>query len=150
MTQVTVLVFGPLRDRLGVREVAAQGATVSEVWDDLTRQFPSASVITGIRQGLDANAIAATDVSLLAHATMEPCNATVHLTPDRLDVWMGSQTALTNSLMAAELAGLKPEQVYFHQMYLGGGFGRRSNGDELRQAIRVVQAGKITQPLQLL
>jgi len=90
------------------------------------------------------------ETPLLAHATMEPCNATVHLTPDRLDVWMGSQTALTNSLMAAELAGLKPEQVYFHQMYLGGGFGRRSNGDELRQAIRVVQAGKITQPLQLL
>ena len=53
MTQVTVLVFGPLRDRLGVREVAAQGATVSEVWDDLTRQFPSASVITGIRPALN-------------------------------------------------------------------------------------------------
>ena len=30
MTQVTVLVFGPLRDRLGVHEVTAQGATVGE------------------------------------------------------------------------------------------------------------------------
>ena len=90
------------------------------------------------------------ETPLLAHATMEPCNATVHLTPDRLDIWMGSQTALANAMSAAGWAGLKPEQVYFHQMYLGGGFGRRSNGDELRQAIRVVQAGKITQPLQLL
>jgi MoaE-MoaD fusion protein len=53
MTQVTVLVFGPLRDRLGVREVAAQGATVGEVWDDLTRQFPAAGVITGIRPALN-------------------------------------------------------------------------------------------------
>jgi MoaE-MoaD fusion protein len=53
MTQVTVLVFGPLRDRLGVHEVTAQGATVSEVWDDLARQFPSAGVITGIRPALN-------------------------------------------------------------------------------------------------
>jgi len=59
-----------------------------------------------------------------------PATATVRLTADRLDIWMGSQTALTNSLMAAELAGLKPEQVYFPPDVSGGGFGRRSNGDE--------------------
>ena len=35
-----------------------------------------------------------------AHATMEPCNATVHLTADRLDVWMGSQSALGNARLA--------------------------------------------------
>ncbi|HET7085609.1 MAG TPA: molybdopterin cofactor-binding domain-containing protein [Rhizomicrobium sp.] len=87
---------------------------------------------------------------LLAHATMEPCNATVQLKPDRLDIWMGSQSALGNARMAAELAGLKPEQVYFHQMFLGGGFGRRGSGDELRHAILVAKAGNISQPLQLL
>jgi isoquinoline 1-oxidoreductase beta subunit len=90
------------------------------------------------------------ETPLLAHATMEPCNATVHLQKDRLDIWMGSQSALSNAEMAAELAGLKPEQVYFHQMYLGGGFGRRTFGDDLRHAIRVAKAGKIDVPLQLL
>ncbi len=90
------------------------------------------------------------ETPLLAHATMEPCNATIHLQKDRLDVWMGSQSALQNAKMAAEVAGLKPEQVYFHQLYLGGGFGRRTFGDELRQAIRVAKAGNITEPLQLL
>ena len=69
---------------------------------------------------------------------------------DRLDIWMGSQSALDNAKMAAEEAGLKPEQVYFHQMYLGGGFGRRTFGDELRHAIRVAKAGNINVPLQLL
>ena len=34
------------------------------------------------------------ETPLLAHATMEPCNATVHLQDDRLDIWMGSQSAL--------------------------------------------------------
>jgi isoquinoline 1-oxidoreductase beta subunit len=90
------------------------------------------------------------ETPLLAHATMEPCNATVHLQKDRLDIWMGSQSALSNAQMAAELTGLKPEQVYFHQMYLGGGFGRRTFGDDLRHAIRVAKAGNITVPLQLL
>lgn len=90
------------------------------------------------------------ETPLLAHATMEPCNATVHLQDGRLDVWMGSQSALDNAKMAATEAGLKPEQVYFHQLYLGGGFGRRTFGDEMRQAIRVAKAGKINQPLQLL
>ena len=90
------------------------------------------------------------ETPLLAHATMEPCNATVHLTADRLDIWMGSQSALANSRMAAQLTGLKPEQVYFHQAFLGGGFGRRSNGDDLRHAILVAKAGKIGVPLQLL
>jgi len=90
------------------------------------------------------------ETPLLAHATMEPCNATVHLHKDRLDIWMGSQSPLQNAKMAAQEAGLKPEQVYFHQLYLGGGFGRRTFGDELRQAVRVAKAGNITQPLQLL
>lgn len=90
------------------------------------------------------------ETPLLAHATMEPCNATVHLQADRLDIWMGSQSALANAQMAAELAGLEPEQVYFHQAFLGGGFGRRSNGDELRHAVMVVKAANISQPLQLL
>ncbi len=90
------------------------------------------------------------ETPLLAHATMEPLNATVLLGADRLDIWMGSQSALANARMAAQIAGLKPEQVYFHQTYLGGGFGRRTNGDDLRQAIEVAKAGKIDKPLQLL
>jgi isoquinoline 1-oxidoreductase beta subunit len=90
------------------------------------------------------------ETPLLAHATMEPCNATVHLQKDRIDIWMGSQSPLANAKMAAEETGLKPEQVYFHQLYLGGGFGRRTFGDELRQAVRVAKAGNIDVPLQLL
>jgi len=90
------------------------------------------------------------ETPLLAHATMEPCNATVHLRDGRLDIWMGSQSALANARMAAQLAGVEPSQVFFHQCYLGGGFGRRSFGDELRHAVMVAKAGDIKVPLQLL
>jgi isoquinoline 1-oxidoreductase beta subunit len=89
------------------------------------------------------------ETPLLAHATMEPCNATVHLRDGRLDVWMGSQSALANARLAAQLAGVNPSQVFFHQAYLGGGFGRRSFGDEMRHAILVARTGDIRVPLQL-
>jgi len=50
VVNVTVLVFGPLRERLGVRELQARGTTVREVWDAMVRQFPAAGGATsGIR-----------------------------------------------------------------------------------------------------
>jgi isoquinoline 1-oxidoreductase beta subunit len=76
----------------------------------------------------------------LAHATMEPLNATVQMKPDRLDVWIGTQSALNCLRLAAQTSGLKPEQVFIHNTYLGGGFGRRSRNDEMVHAIEVAKA----------
>ncbi len=76
---------------------------------------------------------------LLAHATMEPLNATVLLAADRLDVWMGSQAPYRNLQTAAQVSGLNPEQVFVHNTYLGGGFGRRSRNDEMVHAILVAK-----------
>jgi isoquinoline 1-oxidoreductase beta subunit len=79
----------------------------------------------------------------LAHATMEPLNATVNLQADKLDVWLGSQTPMGSIRQAAAASGLKPEQINIHNCFLGGGFGRRSINDEMRQAILVAkQVGK--------
>jgi molybdopterin synthase catalytic subunit/molybdopterin converting factor small subunit len=44
LDEVTVLVFGPLRERVGVSEVRVPGATVREVWDELVRRHPAAAV----------------------------------------------------------------------------------------------------------
>jgi molybdopterin synthase catalytic subunit/molybdopterin converting factor small subunit len=46
MADVTVLVFGPLRERVGVDEMTVAGATVQEVWDEVVRRHPTASVDT--------------------------------------------------------------------------------------------------------
>ena len=79
----------------------------------------------------------------LAHATMEPLNATVHLQGDKLDVWLGSQAPMRALQLAVAASGLKPEQIEIHNCFLGGGFGRRSINDEIRQAILVAkQVGK--------
>jgi len=87
------------------------------------------------------------EVPHLAHAPMEPLNATVKLTADRLDVWLGTQSALSTLQQAAEVSGLKQEQVFVHNAYLGGGFGRRSRNDEMRHAVLV--AKDVGKPVKL-
>jgi molybdopterin synthase catalytic subunit/molybdopterin converting factor small subunit len=47
MDDITVLVFGPLRERVGVAEVHVDGATVQEVWDELVRRHPAAALDAG-------------------------------------------------------------------------------------------------------
>jgi isoquinoline 1-oxidoreductase beta subunit len=87
------------------------------------------------------------EVPYLAHATMEPLNCTVHLQPDRLDVWMGTQAPDITIGLAAKLTGLAPENIYVHNCFLGGGFGRRAINDELVHAITVAKA--IGKPVKL-
>jgi isoquinoline 1-oxidoreductase subunit beta len=78
----------------------------------------------------------------LSHSPMEPMNATVNLQPDRLDVWVGTQAADEALQAAAKASGLKPEQVYVHNGFVGGGFGRRDASDEVKQAIAIAKAVK--------
>jgi isoquinoline 1-oxidoreductase beta subunit len=84
------------------------------------------------------------DVPYLAHATMEPMNCTVNLKKDSCEIWTGTQFQTADRSAAAEVAGLKPEQVKIHTMYLGGGFGRRANpaNDFVKEAVHVAKAAK--------
>jgi isoquinoline 1-oxidoreductase subunit beta len=84
----------------------------------------------------------------LSHSPMEPMNATVNLQPDRLDVWVGTQDAETALEAAARICGLNPEQVYIHNAFLGGGFGRRDASDEITQAIAIAKV--VNRPVKLI
>jgi isoquinoline 1-oxidoreductase beta subunit len=78
---------------------------------------------------------------------MEPMNATVQLQPDRLDVWVGTQAADWATAACAKFTGLKPEQIYIHNAFVGGGFGRRDANDEIAQAITIAKA--VQRPVKL-
>jgi len=84
------------------------------------------------------------EVPYLAHATMEPMNCTVDLKRNSCEIWTGTQFQTADRAAAAEVAGLKPEQVQIHTMYLGGGFGRRANpaNDFVKEAVHVAKAAK--------
>jgi isoquinoline 1-oxidoreductase beta subunit len=83
----------------------------------------------------------------LSHSPMEPMNATVHLQPHRLDVWVGTQAADEATEAAAKASGLKPEQVFVHNGFVGGGFGRRDASDEIVQAIAIAKV--VQKPVKL-
>ncbi|MGZ6163100.1 MAG: xanthine dehydrogenase family protein molybdopterin-binding subunit, partial [Myxococcaceae bacterium] len=85
------------------------------------------------------------EVPYLAHAPMEPLNCAVKLETDRCEIWTGTQFQTVDQAAAAEVAGLKPEQVAIHTMFLGGGFGRRATAtsDFVREAVHVAKAAKV-------
>jgi isoquinoline 1-oxidoreductase beta subunit len=88
------------------------------------------------------------EVPYLAHAPMEPLNCTVKLAPDRVDVWIGTQSPMAVLQMAARETGVAPENVHVHNAFIGGGFGRRSMHDELVHGIAVAKA--VGKPVKLI
>ncbi|MEX0350375.1 MAG: molybdopterin cofactor-binding domain-containing protein [Paracoccaceae bacterium] len=76
----------------------------------------------------------------LAHATMEPMNATALFTGKTLDIWAGNQAPTIIQSKAAEVAGLDPETVQVHTTYLGGGFGRKGEYDYTNIATKLAMA----------
>jgi len=79
------------------------------------------------------------ELPFLAHATMEPMNCTVHLTPGGCEVWLGTQIAARVQTTAAETAKVPLDKVIVHNQIIGGGFGRRLEPDMVVKAIRVAQ-----------
>jgi isoquinoline 1-oxidoreductase subunit beta len=82
---------------------------------------------------------AAYELPFLAHATMEPLNATVHLKPDSCEIWTGTQIMTRVQSEAAKAAGLPVEKVIVNQHLIGGGFGRRLEPDMVVAAVRIAK-----------
>ena len=79
------------------------------------------------------------ELPFLAHATMEPMNCTVHLTPGACELWLGTQIMARVQTTAAATANVPLEKVIVHNQIIGGGFGRRLEPDMVIKAIRVAQ-----------
>ena len=91
-------------------------------------------------KGAAAKTVEATyTVPYLAHARMEPGNATAMVAPGRVDVWTGDQSPDRALLRAADEAGVSPDKVFVHTTFLGGGFGGGGGSDQLRQAVAVAK-----------
>jgi isoquinoline 1-oxidoreductase subunit beta len=68
-------------------------------------------------------------VPYLAHAAMEPVNATALFKADgALEIWAGSQDGLGARAFCAKTAGVHLDKVTFHLLPTGGAFGRRLPG----------------------
>ena len=74
------------------------------------------------------------------HAPMEPMNATAEFKGDILHIYTGNQFATRSGAIAAGAAGIDPKFVVMHQMWLGGGFGRRLDADMMVPAVQAAKA----------
>ncbi|MET4261993.1 isoquinoline 1-oxidoreductase beta subunit [Bradyrhizobium sp. S3.12.5] len=78
--------------------------------------------------------------SINIHAPMEPMNATAEFKGDILHIYSGNQFATRSGAIAAGAAGIDPKFVVMHQMWLGGGFGRRLDADMMVPAVQAAKA----------
>src|SRR5471032_1259485 len=126
-----------------------EGANASvnskQVWEDLraasAKDGAVAKSVGDIAKGLATGekVEAAYELPFLAHATMEPLNCTVRLTPDACEIWTGTQIMTRVQSEAAKAAGLPIEKVTVNNHVLGGGFGRRLEADMVFAAVRIAK-----------
>lgn len=76
----------------------------------------------------------------LAHAPLEPLNATVRVTPERVDVWTGTQVPRFVQANVAAITGHEADQVHVHALMIGGSFGHRLEDEAVRNAARLAMA----------
>jgi isoquinoline 1-oxidoreductase beta subunit len=115
----------------------------NDIWDDLRAASKKDGVVAksvgdiakGLAQGERVDG--EYELPFLAHATMEPLNCTVHVTPGSCEVWTGTQVLARVQQYAAKAAGLLPDKVTAHNHLLGGGFGRRLEADMVATAVSI-------------
>ncbi|MFK8030905.1 MAG: molybdopterin cofactor-binding domain-containing protein [Gammaproteobacteria bacterium] len=75
----------------------------------------------------------------LAHATMEPMNATALVKNGWLEVWAGNQSPTQVLAVGEEITGFDRDNIDVHSMLMGGAFGRRVEMDFIKQAIHIAK-----------
>lgn len=72
-------------------------------------------------------------------APLEPLNGTALVTRDRVELWHPAQNTQQAFWVASDEAGMVPERVFVHQTLVGGGFGRRLEGDDVRMVVAIAK-----------
>src|SRR6202011_4128273 len=117
-----------------ISKLFAERAAQSGV--EARKEGDAAAALAGAAKKIEA----VYEAPFLAHATMEPQNCTADVRADRCDVWAPTQFQTIAQGTAAKISGLKPESVFIHTTFLGGGFGRRAAPDFIAEAVETSKA----------
>jgi isoquinoline 1-oxidoreductase beta subunit len=134
-------------DALDVTWDEGANARVSskDIWDHLRAASEKDGAVAKSRGDIVKGLVsgdkleASYELPFLAHAPMEPLNATVHFKGDACEIWTGTQVISRVQSAAAQAAGLPVEKVTVNNHLLGGGFGRRLEPDMVVAAVRVAR-----------
>jgi isoquinoline 1-oxidoreductase subunit beta len=126
--------------------------TTAHLVEGLAQASRNAPIIIGRKRGEKPAAgrtiEALYQLPLLAHAPMEPLNATVHVTGDKCEIWVGTQVPTRCVAAAVKVTGLAENQIVVNNHYIGGGFGRRLEADSVEQAVAF--AKQVSYPLKVI
>jgi isoquinoline 1-oxidoreductase beta subunit len=126
-------------------EGANAGIGTRDIWQDLRaaseKDGAVAKSVGDIGKGLASGDKfeASYELPFLAHASMEPINATVHVTKDSCEIWTGTQIMTRVQSEAAKAAGLPVDKVTVNNHLLGGGFGRKLEPDMVIAAVKIAK-----------
>lgn len=84
----------------------------------------------------------------LAHAALEPMNATARVADGKVEVWAPTQSASIASAGVARALGVSGSDVTIYPTLIGGGFGRKVEKDAAVQAALI--ARQVGKPVQLI
>jgi isoquinoline 1-oxidoreductase subunit beta len=87
-------------------------------------------------------------VPFLAHSTMEPPNATIHITGDRVKLIASLQSPGGASRMISAMTGIPRLNIDIELPRSGGGFGRRLFNDFVGEAVQIAKV--VQRPVKLL
>ncbi len=120
----------------------------STIWSALEEGLTSSTgVYSAKKQGDFGKSIAGSAKKVEAtyrtqyvnHATMEPMSCVAKYTPEKCEVWCGTQNGQAAHAAAARVAGLPLDKVEVYKQLLGGGFGRRARTDYVEQAVAIAK-----------
>lgn len=114
--------------RQNLRDASAKDGAVAKSTGDIAKALASGDKFE-----------ASFELPFLAHASMEPINATVHVRPDACEIWTGTQIMTRVQSEAAKAAGLPVDKVIVNQHLLGGGFGRKLEPDMVVAAVKIAK-----------
>ncbi|MET0488477.1 MAG: molybdopterin cofactor-binding domain-containing protein [Candidatus Rokuibacteriota bacterium] len=113
----------------------AEGLTASEAF-----AFRNEGDAPGAIRGAAKKVEAIYSTPFLAHATMEPMNCTVKISPDRAEAWVPTQNAEASMAALSEQSGVPLAKCEVYRHDLGGGFGRRGGSqDYVRQCANIAK-----------
>lgn len=99
-------------------------------------------------QGAGEQVSAEFSLPFLAHAAMEPANATAHVRNGTCHIWAPTQHPAGAQEIAMRLLSLREPQVIVQPTFCGGGFGRRVANTEVAEAVDI--ARQVPYPVQVL
>jgi isoquinoline 1-oxidoreductase beta subunit len=137
------------RDALEIKwdegpNASQNNAAIGKLFASLTEQPGAVAKKVGDAEQALAAAVkkidAVYEAPYLAHASMEPLNCTAVVRGETCEVWASTQQQGGSRDAAARAAGLKPENVKVNTLYMGGGFGRRTNVDYVGETVEIAKA----------